>query len=588
MPRKKKPTEEYYVKYVEDCWKEGQDAAKPRRKVWEELWQLYQNKQDWSNKQGWQSKAFIPKTFMQVEKASGEVKRAVIQTRKLFKLELDDYKDSQVLAELEEQLRLDTDADGMGDLKLAIEEVKTRIDLRKNRMMIAEKGFKRSLRRTNLTNIYSEMVKVAFLLGLGVPKVLWDEKNDRSKYENVDIVNLSISPDYMPFQEERPKYIVERQEQDLAAFLRKAKRENKKGSSSPWIMKEIKKIEEDAPIDKRMKERQRRGLGDYKPVSKKVELKQFWGDVISEDGKDIEENVLMVVANKKYLVRKQPNPFRHKKLPYILTMPLVFPHRGTDGTSLIAPQVKLQYLLNNIVNMYVDNLNFSINKVYEANPTDFMNPQALTAIYPGKILKKNVDGQSLFEVKTAPVGSDALKAIELIDRFQQEGSNVTEFVSGMPGKKSKTLGEVQLKTAQSRGLFDVIARDLEENSLRPLLEMSYDLYVQFSDYEPREGNYIFSVGGLSLMIMQKELVDRVGQVLTMALQSPVLDKMTDTADLWKKFLSIYNLSDVYVEPETMTEKITPEQQMAVQQKAEADAKREVAGMSEEQIMKVAG
>jgi len=64
--------------------------------------------------------------------------------------------------------------------------------------------------------------------------------------------------------------------------------------------------------------------------------------------------------------------------------------------------------------------------------------------------------------------------------------------------------------------------------------------------------------------------------------------MTDEADLWKKFLSIYNLSDVYIEPETMTEKITPEQQMAIQQKAEADAKREVAGMPEEQIVKMTG
>lgn len=582
--RKKKPTDEYYVAYVDKCWQEGQDAARPRRKVWEELWQLYQNKQDWSNKQGWQSKAFIPKTFMQVEKASGEVKRAVIQTRKLFKLELDDYEERQALAGLEEQLRLQEDADQMGELKIAIEKVKTNIDLRKNRMMIAEKGFKRSLRRTNLTNIYSEMVKVAFLLGLGVPKVLWDKENKRTKYENIDIMNLSICPDYMPFQDERPKYIVERQVMDLAVFLRRVKDEPK-----TWKNGEVKKIEENAPVvDEKMKEQQRKGLGQYTPVSKKVELMQFWGDVVSEDGKDIEENLLIVIANKKYLVRKQANPFRHKKPPYVLTMPLVYPHRGTDGTSLIAPQVKLQYLLNNIMNLYVDNLNFSINKVYEANPNDFLNPQALTAIYPGKVLKKNMTGQSLFEVKTSSVGKDPLLAIEMIDRFQQEASSVTEFVSGMPGKKSKTLGEVQLKMAKSGGFFDNIARDLEENSLRPLLEMSYDLYVQFSDYDKRADNYIFTVGGLSLMIMQNELVERVGQVLAMALQSPVLDKMTDTADLWKKFLSIYNLSDVYVEPETMTEKITPEQQGAIQKKAEADAKREVAGTQPEQVMKMTG
>jgi hypothetical protein len=74
----------------------------------------------------------------------------------------------------------------------------------------------------------------------------------------------------------------------------------------------------------------------------------------------------------------------------------------------------------------------------------------------------------------------------------------------MPSQQSKTLGEVQLKTMESRGLFDTIARDLERNSIKPLLEMSYSLLVQFAGFPEIEGRYLFSVGGLSLLLMQKE------------------------------------------------------------------------------------
>ena len=169
---RKKIKDEDYVEYVLKCKREAEDASKPHRQVWKELWQLYQNKQDWSKKAGWQSKCFIPKIFMEIEKASGEVKRAVIQTRKLFKFELDDFEERQRIAELEDTLRMSEDPDVMGDIKLEIQKIKRQLEVRQNQMTVDEKRFKHDLTQTNLTNIYSEMIKGAFLLGIGVPKIL--------------------------------------------------------------------------------------------------------------------------------------------------------------------------------------------------------------------------------------------------------------------------------------------------------------------------------------------------------------------------------------------------------------------------------
>lgn len=585
---RKKIDNQYYINYVGKCWKESDDAIRPSKKVWEELWQLYQNKQDWSKKASWQSKNFIPKVFMQVEKSSGEVKRALIQTKKLFKFELDDQREREGMAQLEESLTgvEPNNVMQMGFIAQQIKNIKRLISNRERRMFIREKSFKRSIQDSNLTNIYSEMSKCAFLLGLGVPKVLWDESVGGCTYENVDIMNLRIHPEYRPFSRKRPKYVIERIEMDLAEF-----RKEVRGHKKLYIKDEVAKIEQDAPSpDEKLKRRTRQNLGDYTPVSSKVVLKQFWGDVVNEDNDDIEENMLLVVANDKYLVRKQPNPFRHGLAPYILTMPLVYPHRGVAGVPLVAPQVRMQYTLNNIVNAYLDNLNFVVNKMYQYNPSSLSNPQMMTAIYPGKRITHNLPGseQAVQEVAVTPLGKDALMAFDLIKSQMEEASNVNEFISGTPGKKSKTLGEVELKTAQTRGLFDVIARDLEANSLKPLLEMSYDLHEQFGGYEPRKGNYTFSVGGISLLITQKEVREGVAQCLAMALQAPPLAQMTDIADLWHKFLSNYNLADVYKEPQVQGELLSMQQSQGIQAKAEQDAKATVAQMSPEEIKKRAG
>ena len=583
-------TNEYLVSYVKECKQEADDAAKPLRSVWRELWQAYQNKQDTTKKASWQSKAYAPKVWMQIERAAGEVKRAVVQTRKLFRMELDDYEDRERLQELQEELALTIDPNRMGSLQRRISELKKAIALRQDKLDVVERKFKRSLAAGNLTQVYSLVVKSAFLLGLGVIKVLWDAKRGRTKYEHVDTFNISISPDYRPFQDERPPYVIEYKRMKLARLLKLARDTNAEAGRQIYDMRQVRQITEDAIAQEQLaKERMRLGQGDRKSVGKDVEILEFWGDVISEDGKHIEENVLMQVANGKYLIRVQkPQPFNHNLPPYVFTMPIPYPHRGQGGVSLVQPQVRLNYTFNNILNMYVDNLNYSINKVFEYNPTDLQNPKALTAIYPGKKIPVTTEGgkQAIREVLTTNLGRDPLYALELIDKIMQEGTSVTEFLSGWPGGKAKTLGEVELKTAQSRGMFDVIARDLEENSLRPILEMSYDLYAQFADYDPREGNYTFSVGGVSLILMQRQLVDRVTQILAMSLQSPDLRRLTEVKTLWRKLLSIYNLGDVFVEPDTTQERISPEQIEAVQRKAEADAKRDVARLTPEEIIKL--
>lgn len=597
----------YLIEYIKNCKKEAERASDGRRKVQRELWQLYQNREDWSKKKEWQSKIFIPKVFMAIERASALVKRAILQTSKLFTMELRDEETAPLNARIRELRAKLADGPENKNIQEQIDNTQKKLDLLKEQLAEDEKRFKKELKQSNYVSAYGETIKSGLLLGLCDLKRLFDANKKKLRYENIDILNLYISPDYMPFEDENPDYLIEYKEMSLAKLRKMAKAANKATKDGDvFDMDEIENIkaEQKKVLDKEQR-RQRRGLSQYSEVSKKVGILEFWGNVESKDGKTIKENQLMMLVNEKHLVRRQDNPFDDGKYPHDLTMPIVYPHRGSGGVSLVEGEVRMQYTLNNILNMFIDNLNFTVNKVFTYQPTALMRPQEIMSIYPGKMIPVNVAGSPINEVKMTPLGQDAFKVFEIISTEMQEASAVTEFLMGMPGKKAKTLGEVEIKTAESQGLFDVIARELELNSIKPTLKSSYDLLVQFSDFK---GEYEFNVGGLSLLLLKKEQVQTLMQAIVMALKSPELRQITDIQELWKRLLDIWNFSDVYREPEDIPEqgalvpgqppgaapgvpgaapvagRPSPEQIRAINQKAAEDARRTVANMPPEQIM----
>lgn len=512
--------DQYLVEYVKSCQKNADDATRGIRNDWKALWQAYQNKQSWKKKD-WQAKVYVPKLWMKIERATGEIKRALSDIDRLWKFELDDdYADT---------------LDDAG--RIAAEE----------EMNQAEKRFKNKLKKTNFPVAYAETCKSGFITGLGVPKVLWD--GGKAKFENVECSNTYICPDYQFNLDERPEYIIEEQEISLAKLRQLAKKINSESGEELYDMAKIGQIEGDfAKDEKEAESRERKGLSEVnKPQNKRVTLTQFWGDITDKEGTEIKENQLVIMANGKYIIRKQENPFLHQRPPYPLMIPIVYPHRGCAGVSLIGPSLDLQKVYNNALNLILDNANWVVNKMFTYNSNRLMNPKELFNIYPGKMIPTNVDGQAMNEVGVTSIPREMFLILEVLEKEIDEGTAVTEFLSGMPDSQAKTLGEIQIKTAQSKGIFDTIAKDLEQNSIKPLLEMTYSLYQQFAGFPEIQGKYNFVVGGLTIVMMEREKSETMSSILGSATQNPELRQRTDIDKLWQKMLGLFNLSDVYQE-----------------------------------------
>lgn len=255
----------YLVGYVMQCKKESERASKERRARWTELWQLYQNKQDYTDKKSWQSKIFSPKIFMHTLRASALVERAVLQTSTLFKVEIDE------------------EAYEEGQFEEAREKARK-----------VEKKLKSHLEKSNFADSYGEGAIGTFLLGFGAIKRIWDDNESKCQYENTDVMNLYIAPNFMPFVTQKPDYIIERKVRKLADLLDDVKKQKGKDI---YIEDVVDKLETSYAQKQEIavKERTRRGLSDHSPTQE-VEILEFWGNIISKDGKHILHNQLLMVA----------------------------------------------------------------------------------------------------------------------------------------------------------------------------------------------------------------------------------------------------------------------------------------------------
>jgi hypothetical protein len=571
--RTKAQKEAFHVDYIEKCLKRYDDAITDKHEVWAELWQLYQNHQDNSGKASWQSTAFIPKIFTQIEKSSGEVKRALMQIDKLFKFSLNDQEEQRRKIELLIESKKAENAEDIGAIRGEIQKTNDLLEMRRQLMSMDEKRFKQAITQTNFSQVYAEMIKGAFLLGLGVPKVVWSPTHRRAVYDNVDANNISVSPDYKPSQMDPPSFIIERDMVELAELRRRAKAVNDAQGKAIYNMSAIRQIEKDSTHDEeRADENRRRGLGDNTPFNSQVELHYFWGHVVDDEDYS-DRNTLLVMANRRHIIRAHPNRYRHGKPPYVLTTPIIYPHRGIHGVSLVESMATLIYSYNNLFNMALDNMNFSVNKMFEYNPNRIINPETCKVMYPGKMIPTNSDQQVMREIITTNVMGDVRPMAEFISKEMQEATGVTEFLTGVGGK-AKTLGETRLKTMESKGMFDIIARDLEQTSIRPLLEMTYDLYEQFAGYTPREDTYGINVGGISVQLQQDSIIQAAERVLVAASKSEAVAARTDLDYLIRRFYNTLNLGDAYKDPQEDQPPLSLDQENAVAGRAMDDAKRD--------------
>ena len=137
--RKKREQDEKVREYVIGWRNQLRMHRYEKLSVWNECWQLYRGQEDWSDKEDWQSKIVLPKSFSSVKQATNVIKRLLSASKKPWNLESENPNDQTN-------------------------------NIRCEQMTYLSRVF---MEKANFLYEFSESLECAFIMGCGIVKLWW-------------------------------------------------------------------------------------------------------------------------------------------------------------------------------------------------------------------------------------------------------------------------------------------------------------------------------------------------------------------------------------------------------------------------------
>lgn len=206
---------------------------------------------------------------------------------------------------------------------------------------------------------------------------------------------------------------------------------------------------------------------------KKLDILEYWGDIKTENG-DIIKNQLVVIAQNRFVIRFEDNPYLNS--PFIYANIIENPFTGR-GISPLRAAIDLNKAANDILNTQLKAYSLIVNPPYLAPKGAFRGEQN---VKPGKIIE--YDSALLPQMPTPLNFSQALCGWDFIRYFKSSIESATGVFKTMGGEleaQKRTATELNMTaTGQSTRinlLLDVINRKI----ILPIVQKTADTIANF-------------------------------------------------------------------------------------------------------------
>ena len=207
--------------------------------------------------------------------------------------------------------------------------------------------------------------------------------------------------------------------------------------------------------------------------TEKLEILEFWGNIKDENGA-IRENQLVVIAERRFVIRFEDNPYLN--CPFIYGNIINNPFTGRGISPLVAA-IDLNRAANNILNTQLKAYSLIVNPPYLAPKGAFRGEQS---VKPGKIIE--YDSALLPQMPTPLNFSQALCGFDFIRYFKSSIEGATGIFRTMTGGldvQNHTATEVSLtangQSARLNMFLDVINRKI----IVPVVQKTADTVANF-------------------------------------------------------------------------------------------------------------
>jgi len=560
-------TDEKLKTFFKNVKEKAKSSRAFKEQVRNEIWNLYNGVQDFSQKADWQSKETLAKIFIMVESVCSFIQTALNV--------LKDYFDVIPVN------RMDPHQKTIAFLLKQLIKFYAKSDEFVNEFIMALKyGF---LSELYIQKFYFEEVE-KYTVEPNFEKTLefrGGEENElpaiRQKILKRKMLRFpAVNPSYMYLDwSGRKRFIIEESKVDISDLYQLAD-EHKVRPIIDRIKSKYQQRLED------VKEKQKREIVTGPEVTGRIEvtLHEFWGEVWDEDGKNVFRNIHFIVANEEeILVSPEPIRFYDGESPYVIGACVEVPG-SVYHKSLIEPIIGEAKLLNELVNLAFDALTSAMLNVYEINVDAVQNASDLAeGIGPNTVIQKTTNEQVLRVEQVGKLPGEAFAGIQFIKNELEEGTAITRWMAGFPtASKRQTKGEVQTQTAGTSGFFAGLVQNIERNYLAPCLQKIANRILQFQDefthprmkdligeqaaqmlesMSPQERydliniEYDIKVTGISGIIQKQEDFQKVTTVMRIIARSEQMMAFIDPAELLTQLFELLNFEPTFIKKQPM-------------------------------------
>lgn len=467
------------ISLTQEYKKQAEDAKRDREHQTQQNVLLYNGKQNWDHKLKGQSTEFVPMLSLAVEQITTFVKRALVDYGDWFSVDIPEnspLNGDHIREILLSQLNSMQDIPGTsGNFPVVLADaVKTGI---LHSLMIL-KVYGASQYRPQFQIERQDEVLDTGATTLVVPDYKVSRTVKQEWHLRIDVVNPL---DYYPDPTGRKLFEIHRTRKDLWEI-----RALSEGDNPIYDKTVVDQIVADC------EEQHRRAVeaalinqtpAPVPDFRKEIVLDEVWGSIIDDQGNRVAENMVWVVANEKYLIRKpEPNPWWHGMSPFVvcplLRVPFSTWHRAL--ADLAAP---LNVSYNELFSLMLDGAFEAVHGVKQVRLDYVERPEDLAGgITPGMTIPVKPElppGAKVLErIDESGVPGDALAMLNMIDRHFQTTMQVNDIRLGMLPSRSVKATEIVQAEQNLTSFFDGIIRDVETTLIEPLLYKSWAVIVQ--------------------------------------------------------------------------------------------------------------
>lgn len=214
------------------------------------------------------------------------------------------------------------------------------------------------------------------------------------------------------------------------------------------------------------------------PNYKTVKIKEYWGmakvsETPKEGGNPTEKwgSRIIAIANSKVVMRNDENDYGFIPIFGCRIKPRKYDYYGLGFLDNV---VDLQELTNSLICLGFDSLKMCAMDIAIIDSTKVKDPASIQyrpmAVWE---MKGNPRESVLLTRQGISALGEIMRALSLLDQFNQEATGVLRQVQGAPalgGGSSETLGEYQAKLAMIDNRFLKIARFVERDYIEPVLK----------------------------------------------------------------------------------------------------------------------